>query len=160
MTTTENNVPVADTDNGGQAEQGFSIEEIQFLNRYFERQSESVKQSIGVMLSPSDDPLHYLSRQSEIMKSLLKRLGLPWDKYLPILYKGFALYVVEVKGRDAQKKAIELTTEFLAFFAYVSQLGRFVEGMSEHYRRQMREIEALVAENERLAKVQDETESC
>lgn len=158
MSEKENNVPVADTTSSQQAVDQFQNEEIRVLNdEYFKEQSERIQDEFSK--KSTQDYRQYLLNQSQCMKTLLTRLELPWDRYIPILHYGFVLYLQRVEGADCRKKTAKLTTDLMSCVAYLSQSGRLINNMAGFYNQQITDLEKLIEEAKKNEVVTETTEN-
>lgn len=125
----------------------FSAEENEALRICFELQGKELLHCWQTVLDPSDDLPHYLLRQLEQMKKFSTRLELPWDEFIPILYKALALYFIHSQEINARKRALFLTTEMMSIFAFLMQNGTFIHRMSGFYHQQICLLEKWMDEN-------------
>lgn len=133
-------------------------EEIRVLNdEYFKEQSERIQEEFSK--KSTQDYRQYLLNQSKCMKTLLTRLELPWDRYIPILHYGFVLYLQRVEGADCRKKTAKLTTDLISCVAYLSQSGRLINNMAGFYDQQITDLEKLIEETKKNEVVIETTES-
>lgn len=158
MSEKENNVPVADTTSSQQAVDQVQNEEIRVLNdEYFKEQSERIQEEFNK--KNVQDHRQYLLNQSKCMKTLLTKLELPWDRYIPILHYGFVLYLQRVEGTDCRKNTAKLTTDLISCVAYLSQSGRLINNMAGFYNQQITDLEKLMEEAKKNEVVTEITES-
>lgn len=158
MSEKENNVPVADTTSSQQAVDQLQNEVTRVLNdEYFREQSERIQEEFSK--KSTQDYRQYLLNQSKCMKTLLTRLELPWDRYLPILHYGFVLYLQRVEGTDCRKKTAKLTTDLISCVAYLSQSGRLINNMAGFYNQQITDLEKLIEEVKKNEVVTETTEN-
>lgn len=135
-----------------------SNEEQRVLNdEYFKEQSERIQEEFSKR--STQDYRQYLLNQSQCMKTLLTRLELPWDRYIPILHYGFVLYLQRVEGADCRKKTAKLTTDLMSCVAYLSQSGRLINNMAGFYNQQITDLEKLMEEAKKNEIVTETTES-
>lgn len=147
MSEKENNVPVADITSSQQAITQIQNEEIRVLNdEYFKEQSERIREVFKK--KNIEDHRQYLLNQSQGMKTLLTRLEMPWDKYIPILHYSFVLYIQRIDGQEARTKAARLTTNLMSCVTYLNQSGRLINNMAKYYDQQICDLEKLMAEKE------------
>ena len=148
MSEKEENVSVVDTTNSQQETNQSQNEEIRVLNEeYFKEQSERIQEEFSKR--NVEDHRQYLLNQSKCMKTLLTRLELPWDRYIPILHYGFVLYLQRVGGADCRTKVAKLTTDLMSCVAYLSQSGRLINKMAGFYNQQITDLEKLMTEAEK-----------
>ena len=125
----------------------FSVEENEALRVYFERQGEELLNCWKNNLGSSDDLSHYLLRQLEHMKKFCTRMELPWDEFIPILYKALALYFIHSPEPNMRKRALFLTTEMMNTFVFLMQNGTFISKMSCFYHQQICLLKKWLDEN-------------
>ena len=158
MSEKENNVPVADTTSSQQVVIQIQNEEIRVLNdEYFKEQSERIQEEFNKR--NVQDHRQYLLNQSKCMKTLLTKLELPWDKYIPILHYGFVLYLQRVESSDSRTKAAKLTTDLMSCVAFLSQSGRLINNMAGFYNQQITDLEKLIEEAKSNEVVAEPTEN-
>ena len=148
MNEKEENVSVANITSSQQETNQSQNEEIRVLNEeYFKEQSERIQEEFSKR--NVEDYRQYLLNQSKCMKTLLTRLELPWDRYIPILHYGFVLYLQRVEGSDCRCKAAKLTTDLISCVAYLSQSGRLINKMAGFYNQQITDLEKLIEETKK-----------
>ena len=158
MIDTKNNLPVADATSSQQAVDQVQNEEIRVLNdEYFKEQSERIQEEFSKR--STQDHRQYLLNQSKCMKTLLTRLELPWDRYIPILHYGFVLYLQRAEGADYKKKTAKLTTDLMSCVAFLSQSGRLINNMAGFYNQQITDLEKLIEEAKSNEVVAEPTEN-
>ena len=158
MSEKENNVPVADTTSSQQAVTQIQNEEVRILNdEYFKEQSERIQEEFNK--KNVEDHRQYLLNQSKCMKTLLTKLELPWDRYIPILHYGFVLYLQRVESSDSRTKAAKLTTDLMSCVAFLSQSGRLINNMAGFYNQQIIDLEKLMEEAKANEVVTEPTEN-
>ena len=134
-----------------------SNEEQRVLNdEYFKEQSERIQEAFKKNIG---DHRQYLLNQSKCMKTLLTKLELPWDKYIPILHYGFVLYLQRVENTDNRSKAAKLTMDLMSCVAYLSQSGRLINNMAGFYNQQIIDLEKLMEEAKKNEVVTEPTEN-
>lgn len=133
-------------------------EEIRVLNdEYFKEQSERIQEEFNK--KNVEDHRQYLLNQSKCMKTLLTKLELPWDKYIPILHYGFVLYLQRVENTDNRSKSAKLTMDLMSCVAYLSQSGRLINNMAGFYNQQIIDLEKLIEEAKSNEVVAESTEN-
>lgn len=158
MSEKENNVPVADTTSSQQAVDQVQNEVIRVLNdEYFKEQAERIQDEFNKR--NVQDHRQYLLNQSKRVKTLLTRLELPWDRYIPILHYGFVLYLQRVEGPNNRSKAAKLTTDLMSCVAYLSQSGQLIHNMAGFYDQQITDLEKLMEEAKKNEVVTEPTEN-
>lgn len=158
MSEKENNVPVADTTSSQQAVDQFQNEATRVLNdEYFKEQAERIQEEFNKR--NVQDHRQYLLNQSKCMKTLLTKLELPWDRYIPILHYGFVLYLQRTESPDSRMKAAKLTTDLMSCVAYLSQSGRLINNMAGFYNQQITDLEKLIEEARKNEVVTETTEN-
>lgn len=158
MSEKETNVPVADTTSSQQAVAQIQNEEVRILNdEYFKEQAERIQEEFNKR--NVQDHRQYLLNQSKRVKTLLTKLELPWDKYIPILHYGFVLYLQRVEGPNNRSKAAKLTTDLMSCVAYLSQSGQLIHNIAGFYDQQITDLEKLIEETKKNEVVTETTES-
>lgn len=107
-----------------------SAEEMTTLKAYFERFAQEMLSSSRCKLNSGDDLPHYLFRKLEKSKALFSSLELPWERYIPILYQAFALYLIHAKDANTRSKALKLTSELMSAVVLLSQSGRLISQLT------------------------------
>ena len=158
MIDTKNNLPVADATSSQQAVDQVQNEEIRVLNdEYFKEQSERIQEEFNK--KNVEDHRQYLLNQSKCMKTLLTKLELPWDRYIPILHYGFVLYLQRVENTDNRNKSAKLTMDLMSCVAFLSQSGRLINNMAGFYNQQIIDLEKLMEEAKKNEVVTEATEN-
>ena len=151
-------VPDANITSMGQMAPQSSNEEIKVLNdEYFKEQAERIQDEFNKR--NVQDHRQYLLNQSKRVKTLLTKLELPWNKYIPILHYGFVLYLQRVEGPNNRSKAAKLTTDLMSCVAYLSQSGQLIHNMAGFYDQQITDLERLMEEAKKNEIVTETTES-
>lgn len=133
-------------------------EEVRVLNdEYFKEQSERIQEVFNK--KNIEDHRQYLLNQSKCMKTLLTKLELPWDRYIPILHYSFVLCIQRTEGQEGRTKAAKLSTDLMSCVAYLSQSGRLINNMADYYGQQIHDLEKLMEEAKKEAVVTEVTEN-
>ncbi|KKB58334.1 hypothetical protein [Parabacteroides gordonii] len=139
----ENNSPVADTSGFEHIVQQFQQDISK--DAYFEEESMRIKQAFS-NTKQGEDQLLYLRHQLQCVKTFLTRLELPWDKYIPLLFRGFACYLQCEERKSVRSKNYRLSAELMECVAFLSQSGRLINSMANYYDKQIKEVEKKIAE--------------
>lgn len=133
-------------------------EEVRVLNdEYFKEQSERIQEVFNK--KNIEDHRQYLLNQSKCMKTLLTKLELPWDRYIPILHYSFVLCIQRTEGQEGRTKAAKLSTDLMSCVAYLSQSGRLINNMADYYGQQIHDLEKLMEEAKKDAVTTEATDS-
>ena len=139
----KNNSPVADTSGSEHIVQQFQ-QDIS-TDAFFEEESVRIKQAFANK-KEGEDQLLYLRHQLQCMKTFLTRLELPWDKYIPLLFRGFACYLQSEERKNIQSKNYRLSAELMECITFLSQSGRLINSMADYYDKQIKEVEKKIVE--------------
>ncbi|MEY8612334.1 hypothetical protein AALM74_24530 [Parabacteroides segnis] len=139
----ENNSSVADTSGSEHIVQQFQ-QDIS-TDVFFEEESVRIKQAFANK-KEGEDQLLYLRHQLQCMKTFLTRLELPWDKYIPLLFRGFACYLQSEERKNIQSKNYRLSAELMECITFLSQSGRLINSMADYYDKQIKEVEKKIVE--------------
>lgn len=122
-------------------------EEMEALRMYFERYAQEMLTSFQQNMHPGDDLPHYLLRRLEESKKLLASLELPWERYIPVLYRAFALYFIHVQDAGTRQKAMNLTSELMSVVVLLSQSHRLINHLRVFYHDQSVMLKKWIDEN-------------
>lgn len=105
----------------------------------------------------SDKPdLEHLQRMLENMNHLLLSLELPWERFIPILYRSFALYMRRPDENTNNRKAYQLSAQLMDSVVYLSQNTNLIHHIHLFCNMQIAALEKL--QNEKLQNEKVETE--
>lgn len=129
------------------ASEAISTQEMKALEIYFEHYAQEVLASFRQKMSPGDDLPHYLLRQLEKSKTLLASLELPWERYIPVLYRAFSLYFIHAEDASARQKALNLTSDLMSVVVLLSQSGRLINHLCAYYHAEAENLRKWIDEN-------------
>lgn len=89
----------------------------------------------------------YLRHQLQCMKSLMSRLELPWDQYIPLLYRSFAYYTQWEEAKNVRNRNYRLSTVLMECVTFLSKSGRLIYSMAAYYDKQIKEVDQKIADN-------------
>lgn len=138
MSEIENNVPVIHNA-GAEPEGGSKVLNEEYFKEQFLRIQGMFDQKDTIAWQ------QFLLKNSQNMKTLLTRLELPWDKYIPILHYCFMLYIQGLEGRESRKQAARLSMDLMACMACLARSGRLINRMADFYNQQIADLEKLIA---------------
>lgn len=122
-------------------------EEMEALRMYFERYAQEMLTSFQQNMHPGDDLHHYLLRRLEESKKLLASLELPWERYIPVLYRAVALYFIHVQDAGTRQKAMNLTSELMSVVVLLSQSHCLINHLRVFYHDQSVMLKKWIDEN-------------
>lgn len=125
-----------------------STEEMEAFRIYFERYAQEMLASFRQNLHTGDDLSHYLLRRLEESKTLLAKLELPWERYIPILYQALSLYFIHVQDGNTRQKTLNLTSELMSVVVLLSQSHRLINHLCTYYHNQTVMLKKWIDENE------------
>lgn len=91
-------------------------EERCFSEAFYEEQASRLKEFFSDMHDPNR--LRMLERQLNRMKTIMDKLKMPWDQYIPMMHNAFMLNYDKLKGHDAKAHALRLTTELISLATF------------------------------------------
>ena len=78
----------------------------------------------------SDKPdLESLQRMLENMNHLLLSLELPWERFIPILYRSFALYMRHPDENTNNRKTYQLSAQLMDAVVFMSKNTSFIHSV-------------------------------
>ena len=105
----------------------------------------------------SDKPdLEHLQRRLERMNHLLLSLELPWERFIPILYRSFALYMRRPDENANNRKAYQLSAQLMDSVVYLSQNTNLIHHIHLFCNMQIAALEKL--QNEKVETEKQEIE--
>lgn len=105
----------------------------------------------------SDKPdLEHLQRMLENMNHLLLSLELPWERFIPILYRSFALYMRRPDENANNRKAYQLSAQLMDSVVYLSQNTNLIHHIHLFCNMQIAALEKLQNEKVETEKVETE----
>lgn len=119
-------------------------EEKLFNDAFFEEEARRVKASFPHSGDPNQ--LRHLRNVLREMKFLMIRLELPWDKFIPILYRGLLLQYERVDTRGKRAEFYQLTTDLISCITFLSQNRYLFLYMADFYHQQIAELDKKLAE--------------
>lgn len=104
----------------------------------------------------SDKPdLEYLQRMLENMNHLLLSLELPWERFIPILYRSFALYMRRPDENANNRKAYQLSAQLMDSVVYLSQNTNLIHHIHLFCNMQIAALEKLKNEKVEIEQTED-----
>lgn len=139
---TENNFPVTDTSEPGQTAQMFRQDKSQEV--FFEEEAMRLK-DVFPNTQQDENHLFYLRHQLQCIKTLLTKLELPWDKYIPLLFRSFTFYMQRQEGSNIRNRNYYLSNELMECITYLSQSGKLINSTAAYYDKQIKDVEKKIA---------------
>lgn len=99
--------------------------------------------------------LDFLQRKLEKMNHLMTSLELPWDSYIPVLFRSFTTYMRHSDNNMDNQKVLQLSAQLIDAIVLLSQNTVFIHHLHLFCTTQIAEIEKIKAE--RAAKVEGGT---
>mgnify|MGYP000766056611 CR=1 FL=1 len=104
----------------------------------------------------SDKPdLESLQRMLENMNHLLLSLELPWERFIPILYRSFALYMRRPDENTNNRKAYQLSAQLMDSVVYLSQHTNLIHHIHLFCNMQIAALEKLKNEKVEIEQTED-----
>ena len=97
--------------------------------------------------STDPDQLHHLHYQLQCIKMLLTHLVLPWDRFIPVLFRSFAIYMKHSNELTANPKVYQHATQLIDCMSYLSQQNALISHMVSYFDYQIKELDKLKAES-------------
>lgn len=82
------------------------------------------------------------------MKSLATNLELPWDRFIPILFRSLTLYMQQPDININKRKMAQLTAQLIDCITYLSQNGREINALAVYFDYQIDDLDNLLAKKE------------
>ena len=104
----------------------------------------------------SDKPdLESLQRMLENMNHLLLSLELPWERFIPILYRSIALYMRRPDENTNNRKAYQLSAQLMDSVVYLSQNTNLIHHIHLFCNMQIAALEKLKNEKVEIEQTED-----
>ena len=104
----------------------------------------------------SDKPdLESLQRMLENMNHLLLSLELPWERFIPILYRSFALYMRRPDENTNNRKAYQLSAQLMDSVVYLSRNTNLSHHIHLFCNMQIAALEKLKNEKVEIEQTED-----
>lgn len=101
-----------------------------------------------------DQPdLDFLQRKLEKMNHLMTSLELPWDSYIPVLFRSFTTYMRHSDNNMDNQKVLQLSAQLIDAIVLLSQNTLFIHHLHLFCTTQIVEIKKL--KEERAAKAKE-----
>ncbi|MCS3195399.1 hypothetical protein [Bacteroides thetaiotaomicron] len=137
-----------------EAENALTIAKENSKENFFEEEARLWAEVYGMQ---SDKPdLEYLQRMLESMNHLLLSLELPWERFIPILYRSFALYMRRPDENTNNRKAYQLSAQLMDSVVYLSQNTNLIHHIHLFCNMQIAALEKLRNEKVETEKVETE----
>lgn len=131
---------------------------IDYRERKFQRKlfEEEARLWAEVYGKQSDKPdLESLQRMLENMNHLLLSLELPWERFIPILYRSFALYMRRPDENTNNRKAYQLSAQLMDSVVYLSQHTNLIHHIHLFCNMQIAALEKLKNEKVEIEQTED-----
>ena len=110
-----------------ETENALTIAEESLNELFFEEEARLWAEVYG---KQSDKPdLESLQRMSENMNHLLLSLELPWERFIPILYRSFALYMRHPDENTNNRKTYQLSAQLMDAVVFLSKNTSFIHSV-------------------------------
>lgn len=111
---------------------------------FFEEEAVRLKRAF-LNVEQGENQLLYLRHQLKYMKSFFTKLELPWDQYIPLLFRSIPYYMIQEESRNVRNKNYRLSTELIDCITYLSQSGRLINNMASYFDEQIKEIDEIIS---------------
>ena len=110
-----------------ETENALTIAEESLNELFFEEEARLWAEVYG---KQSDKPdLESLQRMLENMNHLLLSLELPWERFIPILYRSFALYMRHPDENTNNRKTYQLSAQLMDAVVFLSKNTSFIHSV-------------------------------
>lgn len=114
---------------------------------FFNEEAIRIKQAFSNM-DQNEHPLLYLQHQLRYMKRIMTKLELPWDQYIPLLFRCFSRYMFQEESKSARNRNYYLSSDLMECITFLSQSGRLINNMAAYFDNQIKEIDRIIAEKD------------
>lgn len=121
---------------------GLSMEEIQRLETYYVTEAECL---MSFLTEERKEPLTFMLKHLRATEWLFRELQFPWEESVPVLYASLINYIAREEDKQTRKRLTDLMTDLISKLKFLSKKGSLVTGLYNQYRKQRKEVEALVA---------------
>ena len=91
--------------------------------------------------------LHCLRQRLQAMKMVVAHLTLPWDRFIPVLFRSFAIFMKQTNELTANPKAYNHAAQLMDCMSFLSQQGALINHMVSYFDYQIKELNALLAQS-------------
>lgn len=137
-----------------ETENALTIAKENSKENFFEEEARLWAEVYGKQTDKPD--LEYLQRMLENMNHLLLSLELPWERFIPILYRSFALYMRRPDENANNRKAYQLSAQLMDSVVYLSQNTNLIHHIHLFCNMQIAALEKLQNEKVETEKVETE----
>lgn len=95
-----------------------------------------------------EQDLYYLRHQLEGMKRMATQLELPWERYIPILFRSFANYMRHPDANASNSKTYQLTALLMECVTFLSQNKPMINALATIFDQQIKDLDKLMGNGE------------
>ena len=144
----ENTTPTNESASEEQPVQSQNLQEnVPFNEEFFKEEALRLKETFFQIHDP--DQLQGLRNHLQKIKTLITKLELPWEKYIPIMYKALVPYHQKIKEKDAQIDTLGLATELMTCITFLSQNGKLISHTAIFFDNQIAELDRKLEEKDK-----------
>lgn len=120
---------------------------------FYEEEARLWAEVLGNQIDPPD--LEFLQHRLENIDHLMRTLELPWNRFIPILYRSFALYMCHPEETTGNRKAYQLSVQLMDAIVYLSQHTSLIHQIHQFCIIQLADLKQI--KEERAAKAKEST---
>ena len=111
---------------------------------FFKEEFRRLREAFAVTKDVTD-PMNYLCNSLSKLAEMMRALELPWERYIPILFRSFAIYMRYPDENVSSRKAYQLTALLMDSITYLSQNGKQIHDLRVFFEQQVGELNELLS---------------
>ena len=113
---------------------------------FFKEESRRLQEAF--MVDRNVNQLNYLQGMLMKMSAMMRVLELPWERYIPLLFRIYAGYMNRPDGSVSNQKISQLMAMLMESIAYLSQNGKQIHDLCVFFENQAAELNELLSAKE------------
>ena len=113
---------------------------------FFKEESRRLQEAF--MVDRDVNQLNYLQGMLMKMSAMMRALELPWDRYIPLLFRIYAGYMSRPDGSISNRKINQLMALLMDSITYLSQNGKQIHDLCVFFENQAAELNELLSAKE------------
>ena len=126
-----------------EAENRLTLPQETITEIFFKEEARRIYEAFPNVNDP--DPMHCLRTQLDYMKMIMSRLTLPWDRFIPVLFRSFTIYMKYSGESTISSKAYQNAVLLMDCMSFLSQQGAIINNSVTFLDYQIKELDKLMA---------------
>lgn len=93
-----------------------------------------------------EDELRFLHNQLQDISTMMRGLDMPWERFSPIVFRSFAVYLRHYDGTTTSRKVYQLMATLMDGIACLSQNKSLIHNSALFFEKQVADIDELLEE--------------